>query len=314
VQLTIDVVIPTYNGWPLLERCLELLRAQTIAHRVIVVDNGSTDGTPARVRRAFPEAFVVELPENVGFPAACNRAAAIGDGDVIVLLNNDVEVPSTFLEELVRPLVANEAVGSVASVLLRRDGNSIDSVGLCVDRTLAGFPRLRGEPLAESGSLRPLLVGPAGGAGAYRRVAWTAVEGLDEGVFGYGEDVELAVRLAHAGWAAAAATAAIAIHLGSASFGRRSSWQRYQGGFSRGYFVRRYGLRATGIARTIATEAVVIAGDAIISRDLSALRGRVAGWRAARDAVRRPPPPAHAVDQSIGFFASLRMRRGIYRS
>jgi GT2 family glycosyltransferase len=293
---------------------LELLRAQSIEHRVIVVDNGSTDGTPANVRRAFPQVLVVELPENTGFSAACNRGAATGDGDVIVLLNNDVEVPATFIEELVRPLVANEGVGSVAAVLLQRDGDSIDSVGLCVDRTLAGFPRLRGESPAKSGSSRPLLVGPAGGAAAYRRVAWTAVEGLDEGVFGYGEDVDLALRLAGAGWQTAAAPDAIAVHLGSASFGRRSSWQRYQGGFSRGYFVHRYGLRATGIVRTLATEAIVIAGDAVISRDLSAFRGRLAGWRAGHGAARRPPPPAHAIDRTIGFLASLRLRRGVYAS
>ena len=309
-MLTIDVVIPTYDGWPLLERCLELLRAQTIAHRVVVVDNGSTDGTPTNVRREFPEAVVVELPENIGFPAACNRGVAAGDGDVIVLLNNDVEVPATFLEALVQPLVAREPLGSVAAVLLQRDGQSIDSVGLCVDKTLAGFPRLRGEPRAESGSVRPVLAGPAGGAGAYRRVAWTAVGGLDEGVFGYGEDVDLAVRLAGAGWETTVATAATAIHLGSASFGRRSSWQRYQAGFSRGYFVRRYGL-STG---TVLTEAIVVVGDAVISRDFSAVRGRLAGWRAARGAARRPRPPAWAIDRSIGLPASLRMRRTVYAS
>jgi GT2 family glycosyltransferase len=309
-MLTIDVVIPTYDGWSLLERCLELLRAQTVDHRAIVVDNGSTDGTPANVRREFPEAVVVELPENIGFPAACNRGAAAGDGDVIVLLNNDVEVPATFLEALVQPLVARESLGSVAAVLLQRDAQSIDSVGLCVDKTLAGFPRLRGEPAAESGSVKPVLAGPAGGAGAYRRVAWTAVGGLDDGVFGYGEDVDLAVRLAGAGWETTAAARATAIHLGSASFGRRSSWQRYQSGFSRGYFVRRYGLST----RTAVTEAIVVAGDAVISRDLNAVRGRLAGWRRAGGTARRPRPPAGAIDQSIGFLTSLRMRRTVYGS
>lgn len=312
--MTIDVVIPTYDGWALLERCLACLRAQTTAHRVIVVDNGSADGTPAKVRQSFPEASIVELAENVGFPAACNRGALNGDGDVIVLLNNDVEVPPNFLEALVGPLVARDAVGSAAAVLLRRDGRSIDSVGLTVDRTLAGFPRLRGAPPAAAGSTRPLLAGPTGGAGAYRRSAWDGVGGLDEGVLGYAEDVDLALRLAGSGWETAAALEAVAVHLGSASFGRRSSWQRYQGGFARGYFVRRYGLRATGIARTVATEAIVVAGDALLSRDLNALRGRLAGWRAADGVARRPPPPDSAIDRSIGLVASLRLRRGIYAS
>jgi N-acetylglucosaminyl-diphospho-decaprenol L-rhamnosyltransferase len=132
-------------------------------------------------------------------------------------------------------------------------------------------------------------------------------------VRGYGEDVDIAMRLRIAGWGARAAPTAIGIHLGSASFGRRSVRQRYHGGFARAYFLRRYGvLRTTAAARTIATEAAVIVGDALISRDLSAARGRIAGWRAAHDAPRRPLPPAGAIDPTITFWESLRLRRRVY--
>jgi N-acetylglucosaminyl-diphospho-decaprenol L-rhamnosyltransferase len=310
---TVDVVIPTYDGWHLLERCLGCLRAQTLPHRVIIVDNGSTDGTLANVRRSFPEALLVELATNGGFPVACNRGVAAGESEVIVLLNNDVEPRPDFLEELVQPLIVDGSVGSVAGVLLQRDGEAIDSVGLSVDRTLAGYPRLRGAPAEDAAAVHPVLVGPAGGAGAYRRSAWEGVGGLDEGVLGYGEDVDVAMRLWIAGWGARAAPTAIGIHLGSASFGRRSIRQRYHSGFARGYFLRRYGvLRTTAAARTIATEAAVIVGDALISRDLSAARGRIAGWRAAYGAPRRPLPPAGAIDPTITFWESLRLRRRVY--
>jgi N-acetylglucosaminyl-diphospho-decaprenol L-rhamnosyltransferase len=306
---SIDVVIPTYGGWELTQRCLEHLAAQTVPHSVFVADNGSTDGTPERVRTVAPAASVIELGANLGFPVACNRGAAAGAGDVIVLMNNDVEARPDFLERLVRPL-EDERVGSAAALLLRPGERTIDSMGLTVDRTLAGFPRLRGRPVAEAASSSPVLTGPTGGGGAYRRSAWERVGGLDEGVLFYGEDVDLALRLRAAGWRTASAPDAVAVHVGSATARHRSAWQRYQGGFARGYFLRRYRLPAA--ARALATEAVVVAGDAVLSRDLSALRGRLAGWHAAAGLEPAPPPPADGIDASIGFWESLRLRRVVY--
>ena len=217
--LSIDVVVPTYNGWELTRSCLEHLGHQTRQHNVIVVDNASTDGTPQRLRAAFPEARLVELDANRGFSTACNRGVKAGRADVVVLLNNDVDCPPDFLERLVAPLEADERIGSAAAVLVQPDGITIDSVGLTADETLAGFPRLRGFALGDATAPQPVLTGPAGAAGAYRRSAWDQVGGLDEGVFMYGEDIELALRLRAAGWASSRALEAVAIDLGSASIG-----------------------------------------------------------------------------------------------
>jgi GT2 family glycosyltransferase len=132
-------------------------------------------------------------------------------------------------------------------------------------------------------------------------------------VFAYAEDVDLALRLRAVGWAAAAAPDATAIHLGSASAVTRSSWQRYQGGFARGYFLRRYGtLRGRFALRALVTEALVVSGDAVVfSHDLAALRGRLAGWRAASGRTRITPPP-EAIDRRISFWKSVKLRLGIY--
>ncbi|MFN8224465.1 MAG: glycosyltransferase family 2 protein [Gaiellales bacterium] len=312
--LSVDVVVPTFNGWELTRACLDSLLAQTRAHTVVVADNASTDGTPAHVRESFPDARVVELATNHGFAVACNCGARAGDGDVVVLLNNDVVCPPDFLAKLVAPLAERDRLGSVAALLVRPGGQAIDSAGLTADRTMAGFPRLRGLPPADVGARTPVLSGPAGAAGAYRRGAWEEVGGLDEGVFMYGEDLDLALRLRAAGWETTLAADAVAVHLGSASIQHRSSWQRYHGGFARGYLLRRYGvLRSAAAVRALATETIVVAGDAVISRDLAATRGRVAGWRAAAG-LSRAAPPREAIDRAISFGESLRLRRGVYAS
>jgi GT2 family glycosyltransferase len=313
VNLSIDVVIPTYQGWELTERCLRHLAVQTVSHAVIVVDSGSTDGTRAHVQAAFRDVRVLELGANLGFPVACNRGAAAGTGDVVVLLNNDVEARPDFLEHLIRPLAEDERVGSTAALLVQPGEQTIDSVGLMVDRTLAGFPRLRRRPVTDAASASPVLAGPAGAGGAYRRVAWEQVGGLDEGVRFYGEDVDLALRLRAAGWKTAAVPEAVAVHLGSATAGARSAWQRYEGGFARGYFLRRYRvLRTSAAPRTLVTEAVVVVGDLILSRDPSALRGRLAGWRAAAHVGPSVQPPRDAIDETLSFRESLRLRRVVY--
>lgn len=310
----IDVVVPVHNGWELTESCLEHLRSQTVPHTVIVCDNGSTDGTPARLRESFADVRVVELGANCGFAVACNRGVAAGTGEILVLLNNDVDCRPDFLERLVAPFAGDDRLGSVAALLLKPGAETIESFGLTVDATLAGYPRLRDLPVRAADTADSVLVGPSGAAGAYRRTAWEAVGGLDEGVFMYGEDVELALRLRAAGWTAAATADAVAIHVGSASAATRSAWQRYQGGFARGYFLRRYGvLHSRTAVRALATEAVVVAGDAVVfSRDLAALRGRIDGWRAGGGRPRNRLPPPDAIERRITFWQSLRRRVGVY--
>lgn len=312
---TIDVVIPARDRWDLTERCLRLLRVQTAAHRVIVVDNASSDGTPEKIRESFSEVSLVETGGNLGFSIACNRGVAAGSGEVIVLLNNDVECRPDFLELLVRPLQDDRSLGTVAALLVEPREQTIDSVGLAADPTLASFPRLRGRAVAEANEARPVLAGPAGAAGAYRRVAWEAVGGLDEHVAFYGEDLDLALRLRGAGWRATAAPDAIGVHVGSATAGRRSGRQRFQSGFARAYFLRRNDiLRGRLAARALVTEGLVVLGDALLARDLSALRGRVAGWNEGKHVPKTPYPPADAIDTTIGFIESMRLRHTIYNA
>jgi GT2 family glycosyltransferase len=312
VPPSIDVVIVAYGRYELTESCLRHLSAQTVEHRVILVDNGSTDDTRARLASEWPEAHLESFDDNRGFAEACNRGVAAGSGEIVVLLNNDVDCRPDFLERLVAPLEDDPGVGAVAALMLQPGARLIDSAGLAADVTLGGFPRLQGLAVDEARRESPILAGPAGTAAAYRRTAWEEVEGLDETMFAYMEDFDLTLRLRSAGWKAQLASDAVGVHLGSATHGHRSAWQRRHGGFGRGYMLRRYGLlRGRTAPRTLATEAVVVLGDLAVSHDLAALRGRRSGWRAGRRAGRLVSP-ADAIDHGIGFRDSLALRRGVY--
>jgi N-acetylglucosaminyl-diphospho-decaprenol L-rhamnosyltransferase len=305
----IDVVIPTWNGRDLLERCLETLAGQTADHRVIVVDNGSTDDTTVLVRDCFPTADLVELGRNFGFAGGVNRGVEQGEAPVVVLVNNDVECDALFLERLVAPLLADERIGMVAGLLLRPGRGVIDSYGLECDATLAAYPRFAGAPYPGTLLHEDDLLGPSGGAAGYRRDAYAAAGGLDERMFAYMEDVDLALRLRGLGWLAAGAPEATGIHLGSATIGRRSRAQVEVAGASRAYMLRKYGVLGRGLtaaAWALPLEAGVTVIETVAGRDLAAARGRLSGWRAAAGQHARIPD--EAVNRNLGLRDSLRRR------
>jgi N-acetylglucosaminyl-diphospho-decaprenol L-rhamnosyltransferase len=311
VKLTVDVIVPVYGNWLVTQAGLLSLAAQTLPHRVIVVDDKSPDDTLAQLARHFPDVMVVPLERNSGFAVACNRGIAVADADIVVLFNNDVEARPTLLEELIRPF-DDPSVGSVSPLLIRPDG-LIDAFGITADVTMAGFLRLHGDPPTAVSEPSARLLGPYGAVAAYRSSALDAVGPLDEGIFMYGEELDLALRLSAAGWAPAAAPLAVGVHLGGATSGSGSSSQRMRAGFGRGYLLRAYGvLRSRSALRALVTEAIVCVGDFALSHDLAATRGRILGWRAGSQASPRPTE-IFDLDRSLGFARSLRLRIGSRR-
>jgi N-acetylglucosaminyl-diphospho-decaprenol L-rhamnosyltransferase len=313
VAASIDDVVPVHEHYALTSACLEHLARQTAPHRVIVVDDGSSDDTVALLRRHWPAVSTIELGSNHGYTAAVNHGVSAGEGEYVVLLNNDVELHPDCLERLVAPM-ANAEIGSVAALMLVPGEETIDSLGVTADATLAGFARLQGHPTIDARRREPLLTGPEGTAGAYRRSAWEQVNGLDESIRAYMEILDLALRLQTVGWKTASAPDAVGVHLGSSTYGRRSVTQRRLSGFSRGYLLRRYGvMRSRAAARALATETIVTAGDMLLCRDLQALRGRLEGWHAAKGREQHQWPPPEAIDASISLRDSLALRRGAVR-
>jgi N-acetylglucosaminyl-diphospho-decaprenol L-rhamnosyltransferase len=290
-----DVVIPSWRGRDMLERCLRALEADPSEKRVIVVDNASGDGTAELVRVQFPEVSLVSMPSNVGFGRAVNAGVRAGGSEAIVLINNDVLVEPGFVAAITAPLAA-AGVGMVAGLTTIPGSGAVDGFGIELDRGLAAYNRGRT-------ALPGRLAMPSGGAAAYRRSAWEEVGGFDEALFAYGEDVDLGLRMRARGWAAAEAPDARGVHLGGATAGVDSPLQRELAGFARGFLLRRYGvLGLRGALHAVVVDALVVGWGVVRHRTTLPLRARVRGWRAGG----RRPLPGEAIDPSIGLIEAVR--------
>lgn len=315
------VYIPHHHGAERLGAALRGLGEQTRPVDVVVVDNGSADGSRELVEREFPEVEVVALGRNLGFGPALNRAVELRPADPLILLNNDAVPEPRFVEALLETaamgaeMVAGVALqagdgGAGASDGSEEERAPIDSAGVVADRTLMGFDYLHGEPVAAlAGAAAPL--GPTGGAALYRHGAFRAAGGFDERIFLYYEDLDLALRMRAAGARCELAGEARAVHAYSASLGAASGEKYARTGWSRGYMLRRYGVmgRPGDAARALACEAALCAGQLLRDRTAKGLTGRLRGWRDAAGLERREPPRAALLDITAREALALRRRR-----
>ncbi len=216
----VSVVIPTWDGAELLGASLRSLASQTFRDfETIVVDNGSRDRTALMLAAEFPAARVVRFPENRGFAAAVNAGIRVASGDVLVLMNNDVEAEPGWLGALVAALDRRPDVGFVASKMLSaRDPSRLDSAWDAMG--LVPYNVGRGEADGPAFGAGRYALSACAGAAAYRRVFFDRVGGFDETFFAWFEDVEIGIRGQLAGFRCWYEPSAVVRHLGSATAAR----------------------------------------------------------------------------------------------
>lgn len=286
--MSATVIVPTWNGASRIARLLPSLGSSA---QVIVVDNGSTDGT-SDVVRGFPDVDLIALPRNEGFSRAVNRAAKESSGETIVLVNDDCVCHEGFVEQLAGAVEPGRSLVMAAGVLLEaRNPELIDSAGIELDGTLLVLDYLNGLPVSVvDGEIEP-PVGPAGAAAAFDRSAFLEAGGFDEALFAYWEDVDLVLRLRLAGGRCALARDARALHDHSATLGSGSARKNYLTGWGRGYVFRKWsGPSPTRLPLALAYDLLVCAGQAVVDRNVAGVRGRIAGFRAGARATRMPFP------------------------
>ena len=190
------------NGKELLEECFTALRKQTLTDfEVLLIDNGSTDGSQAFTRTHFPEVQVVELGRNFGFTGACNKGWELSQGEFVILLNNDTAVTPTWLQEIINAFKQHPEVGMVASKMMlydKRDHFHTTGDFYRID----GIPGNRGVWQKDEGQYEQeeFVFSACGGSAAYRRTMLDEIGFLDDDFFFSCEDIDLGWRANLAGW------------------------------------------------------------------------------------------------------------------
>jgi len=197
----ISVVVVNWNRRDYLRACLEsLARQRGASFEVIVVDNGSSDGSAEMARTEFG-VRVIANGDNRGFCTANNQAFAAARGAFIALLNNDAEAEPEFLAALRRAFDRAPDIGmAAAKVLVWEDPRRIDKVAHLIYPD--GQNRGRGTGEIDRGQYNRVeeCLWPDGCAGMYRKAMLDATGGFDEDFFMFADDAELGLRARIAGW------------------------------------------------------------------------------------------------------------------
>jgi GT2 family glycosyltransferase len=225
------VVIPNWNGVENLENCLNSLRSQTLKAHIIVVDNGSVDGSVDLVTKNYPEVELINHSKNMGFAGGVNpgfKRAMDMKTKYVAALNNDAVAEPQWLEKLVDNLDGNSKIGIATCKLLTADGVKIDSTGDLYTVWGLPYPRGRGESDINKYDSNTDVFGASGGASLYRTKMLAEVGLYDEDFFAYYEDVDLSFRAQLAGWKIAFVPESIVYHQISATSGRIKGFAIYQ--------------------------------------------------------------------------------------
>ena len=217
----ISVIIPNWNGRSYLERCLNSLKNQFFSsYEVIVVDNGSTDGSVGFIKNHFPKTRVIAFEENEGFSRAVNEGIMQAKGRYILLLNNDVEADPRLLRNLHEAITASREADFCACRMMDFQSRElIDGIGDGFPRKGKAFRIGHGAKYGAPFNRRKRVFGACAGAGFYKKTLFEKVGLFDEDFFAYHEDADWNFRANLMGYQCFFIPEAVVYHLGSSTTG-----------------------------------------------------------------------------------------------
>ena len=227
----VTVVIPNYNGIRFVRECLESILCQEEApeYGVLVVDNGSEDGSPELIQEEFPQVTLIRLDSNTGFCHGVNVGIQAADTPYVLLLNNDTKSCAHLVKGLYDAIESRPRAFSVSAKMLMWDRPDLtDDAG---DRYCVlgwAYSRGKGRPAYRyDTSVR--VFSACGGAAIYRKRVFEEIGLFDEAHFAYLEDLDIGYRAAIYGYENYYEPSAQVIHYGSASSGSRyNQWKTEQ--------------------------------------------------------------------------------------
>ncbi|MGA3086476.1 MAG: glycosyltransferase family 2 protein [Thermodesulfobacteriota bacterium] len=227
----VSVIIVNWNGRKVLNRCLTALAAQNYKDfEVIVIDNGSSDGSVDGLEDCWPGTRVMRLKENRGFAAANNLGAGLAQGTWVALLNNDAFPSPGWLDSLVSAAVKNPEFTFFASCLtMARRSEYLDGMGDVYHGSGTAWRQGHGERRRNQETEPSEVFGPCAAAALYPRDIFIEIGGFDEAFFCYHEDIDLAFRLRLQGHRCLYVPEALVEHVGYGSYGAYSDFVLYYG-------------------------------------------------------------------------------------
>lgn len=224
-----SVIIPSWNGKHLLEVCLPSLKKQSFKDfEIIIIENGSTDGSKEYVEKNYPEFKLITLEKNIGFSPAVNMGIEKARGEYIVLINNDTKVDKNCLKYLVKCAEERQDVGMIAAKMLNfYNPKLIDSAGDYIDAVGHADNIGRGEKDGKKFSKGDYVFLVTGGGSLFKKEIFEQVGLLDPDYFAYFEDVDLCLRAQMAGFKGYFEPKAKIYHIHKASANRVKAYTEY---------------------------------------------------------------------------------------
>lgn len=218
----ITVVVVTHAARHFLADCLDSLISQTVPHRLLIVDNASTDGTAALLAERFPQVEVLRPAVNGGFAGGVAAGLAVVGTPWMALLNDDAVAEADWLAALLTVARHVPGTAAVTSRMLLADGSGVNNLGVALTADGHGFDIALGAPLTTGFGGPTPVFGFSGGAALIDVAALRAVGGCPEAFFLYYEDTDMSWRLRLAGHQILSVPAAVVHHRHSASVGNGS--------------------------------------------------------------------------------------------
>jgi len=218
----VTVIIPNYNGKEYLMECVGSVTENTkIPVDIIVVDNGSQDGSAQEIKLHYPQVNVILLGKNYGFSRAVNEGIRVANTPYVLLLNNDTKIKSGFVEYLLHRIKSDSKLFSVEAKMLQyHQKDRIDSAGTFYN--LLGWARARGKGQpAYKYEKACYTFAACAGAAIYRKKIFDEIGLFDEDYFAYLEDIDIGYRAKKYGYRNAYEPKAVVYHVGSAASGSR---------------------------------------------------------------------------------------------
>lgn len=225
------VIVPNWNGKDGLKACLDSLQAQTLKPHVIVVENGSTDGSVEYIQKYYPDIELIIHDVNKGYAGGVNpgfKRAIEDNATYAAPFNNDAVANKNWLGELVEFLDAHPKVGIAACKVLTSDGKHMDSTGDQYTVWGLPYPRGRGESDITKYDKDTEIFGASGAASLYRVDMLKEIGLLDEDFFAYYEDVDISFRAQLYGWKIAFVPSSEVYHEISATSNKIKGFVTYQ--------------------------------------------------------------------------------------